>query len=262
MKRKNIIPFLGLLFVAPFLTAFGDASKDYDFYYSDYKADYVLLDTSDEAMNLYKITYENTGNYYLYDNSFIYGENKSEIMRENEPFNMPDIFIAPGEKETVYIELSKTTDIGHYVNYKSAYSTRDENVKIEDVSEVTLDKNNRYEGYEIALIECELTGLDEDFEYVFFINVSYQGREYNARCSRRNKHSLSVDISKNTNINDLEVKNIVAFKHAPKSSGGINIVALMLLIFLGPIAIVILIKILIVTIAVIAVKAKEKKSFK
>ena len=70
MKRKNIISFLGLLFVAPFLTAFGDASKDYDVYYSDYKADYVLLDTSDEAMNLYKITYENTGNCYLYDNSF------------------------------------------------------------------------------------------------------------------------------------------------------------------------------------------------
>ena len=261
MKRKNIIPFLALLFVAPFLTAFGDASKNYDVYYSDYKADYVLLDTSDETMNLYKITYENTGNCYLYDDSFIYGENKSEIMRENEPFNMPGIFIAPGEKETVYIELSKSTDIGDYLNYKSAYSTRDENVKIEDVDGVTLDKNNRYEGYEIALIGCELTGLDEDFEYVFFINVSYQGREYNARCSRRNKRCLSVDISKNTNINDLEVKNIVAFKYAPKSSGGIS-VALILFIFLAPVAIFILIKILIVTIAVIAVKAKEKKSFK
>ena len=261
MKRKDIISFLSLLFVAPFLTAFGDASKNYDVYYSDYKADYILLDTSDEAMNLYKITYENTGNYYLYDNSFIYGENKSEIMRENEPFNMPDIFIAPGEKETVYIELSKASDFGDYLNHKSAYSTRDENVKIEDVSGVTLDKNNQYEGYEIALIDCELTGLDEDYEYVFFINVSYQGREYNARCSR-NEHCLSVNISKNTNINDLEVKNIVAFKYAPKSSGGINIVALVLFIFLLPITIVILIKILIVTIAVISVKVKEKKSFK
>lgn len=107
MKRKDIISFLSLLFVAPFLTAFGDASKNYDVYYSDYKADYILLDTSDEAMNLYKITYENTGNYYLYDNSFIYGENKSEIMRENEPFNMPDIFIAPGKKKLFILNYQR-----------------------------------------------------------------------------------------------------------------------------------------------------------
>lgn len=265
MKRKRIIPFLSLLFVAPFFIACGDSDKDYYDYYDDFKTDCVLLDNSDPLTNSYRITYENTGDCYLHIESYDYDDIECHLMRDNEPFYEPFFVIAPGEKETFYIELSKDHDLDTFLKARSAYTTRDDNVEFEHNPD--WDSFERHEKYDALYLRGQTFGLDDDYDYSFYLNVSYQGRDYNVYYGNLTGYVGEIlyeplKLNKNTNLNDLQFNNIIAFKYGPRSEriNGRNLLIAFLIIGASPFVIVALIKLIIVSISVIVIKVKEKRN--
>ena len=102
---------------------------------------------------------------------------------------------------------------------------------------------------------------------IFYLNVSYQGRDYNVYYGNLEGYIGEIfyeplKLSKNTNLNDLQINNIIAFKDGPRSGriNGRNLLIAFLIIVTSPIVIVALIKLIIVTISVIVVKVKEKRN--
>ena len=263
MKRRAIIPFLGILFFIPFLSACDYFDEKNYVKYEDFKVNCVAIDTSRSSTNLYEVTVENTGDsyltYYSTHNNDVYGE----ILRNNEPFSNADIIVSPGEKTQFYYELPKNRDINYFKENQFAFLKKDEKVKIDGQYHLTLA--NGYENYVYVYAECKLTGIDKDYIYEYYVNVSYQGKEYNTRCVYYEDDGIRFDINPNTNIDDISINSVIAFKNGERNSLSSvyrKAILLVLAIVFTPILILIGIKIVIVSIAVIAQKISEKRETK
>ena len=177
MKRKRMITgIIGLLFLAPFLTAasrYSEVNNEYS--QIEISVDNVKEDPEGENTSLYDLTIKNTGKGYIRCIEYSEGGRRSTtffIEDETSPITADPLLKAYSECK--YENFRWYTDeefpIGTFTAH--AYDNYYAHIDVNNVSIIKGEEEN------IFLIQCDSPKNDYDYGYNFVITMEYEGTEH------------------------------------------------------------------------------------
>lgn len=256
MKKKLVIASMGLM-IAPLLMA---AKEGVSYETTDqFEIQFFDMGAVGNSNQKFKVKIENTSAGYISPEPYIY-DNVYSFEIVNEPFYQPSALIAPNEECEFTVVVPRTATINTY--YKSAlyFANEDSNAIFTGNYSLSYGNQTNYD-CETIYVDCIGENLNYDFAYEYFINITYQGRQYNLMCSLDEYNKPYFEVNKNTEIDDIRVNYIKAFQLEQihyREGRSWNFGKLFVFIFVAPILLAMVIS-AIVAIIIVGVLKRNKR---
>ena len=214
MKRKLGIISFGIC-VAPLLMGF----TSFNDYFVE-KTDQVTVSFTDlgdvsYAYKKYTAEAENKTDHYITLSMFSFEGGYYDFQQLNHPFYRQDYLFSPNEKCDFFLVVPNSADMNSYEKTANMY--------LDEVTDGSIDgtftlKDLRLssQNFRRLAIECSEANLSNNFEYAYCVYLTYQGSEYNTITYKDQNGQIYIDVSLNTDVNDIKVNRIQAFRIGQK----------------------------------------------
>lgn len=213
MKRKlGIIPFS--ICVTPLLMGFAS----YDDYFVE-KTDQVSVNFTDlgdvsYAYKKYSAKAENKTDHYITLSMFSFEGGYYDFQQENHPFYRQEYLFSPNEKRDFFLIVPNSADMNTYEKTANMYlnEVTDGSVTAYALDDLKFSSQN----FRRLKIECSEVNLSDSYEYAYCVYLTYQGAEYNTITYKDQYGRIYLDVSLNTDVNDIAISRIQVFRIGQK----------------------------------------------